>query len=187
VRDRAGPRGGGLRDGHHLRRPGAAEHAGLGRGDGMTQVADVLPHAPLQLPSRHELQDADRLAYGVPECFRYTYEAPVRDLNHRLVVVPPRRHGDQRRRLHSITVSAPDARTPHPPPASTRSPSPPPMPGPPTAGTPPATRSPDPAYRWCQTRSSSWLWQLSSGPDRAPTCSCRPPRSPTRGCSGRPG
>jgi transglutaminase-like putative cysteine protease len=79
----------------------------------MTQVADVLPHAPLQLPSRHELQDADRLTYALHQCIRYTYEAPVRDLNHRLVVVPPRRHGDQRRRLHSITVSAADARTTH--------------------------------------------------------------------------
>lgn len=79
----------------------------------MTQVADALPHAPLQLPSRHELQDADRLTYALHQCFRYTYEAPVRDLNHRLVVVPPRRHGDQRRQLHSITVSAADARTTH--------------------------------------------------------------------------
>jgi transglutaminase-like putative cysteine protease len=45
--------------------------------------------------------------------FSYTYDAPVRDLDHRLVVVPPRRHGDQRRRRHSITVSAADARTTH--------------------------------------------------------------------------
>ena len=45
--------------------------------------------------------------------FRYAYDAPVRELNHRLVVVPPRRHGDQRRRLHSITVSAAGARTTH--------------------------------------------------------------------------
>jgi transglutaminase-like putative cysteine protease len=45
--------------------------------------------------------------------FSYAYDAPVRDLDHRLVVVPPRRHGDQRRRRHSITVSAADARTTH--------------------------------------------------------------------------
>jgi transglutaminase-like putative cysteine protease len=32
-------------------------------------------------------------------------------LSHRLVVVPPRRHGDQRLRRHSVTVSAADART----------------------------------------------------------------------------
>jgi transglutaminase-like putative cysteine protease len=37
----------------------------------------------------------------------------VRDLDHRLVVVPPRRHGDQRLRRHAITVSIADARTTH--------------------------------------------------------------------------
>jgi transglutaminase-like putative cysteine protease len=47
------------------------------------------------------------------QCFRYTYDAPVRELRHRLVVVPPRRHGDQRRRRHSVTVSSADARTTH--------------------------------------------------------------------------
>jgi transglutaminase-like putative cysteine protease len=45
--------------------------------------------------------------------FSYTYDAPVRDLDHRLVVVPPRQHGDQRRLRHSITVSAANARTTH--------------------------------------------------------------------------
>jgi transglutaminase-like putative cysteine protease len=43
--------------------------------------------------------------------FSYAYDAPVRDLRHRLVVVPPRQHGNQRRLSASITVSAPDART----------------------------------------------------------------------------
>jgi transglutaminase-like putative cysteine protease len=79
----------------------------------MTQAAGALPHPPLQLPSRHELRDAGRLTYVLHQRFRYTYDAPVRDLNHRLVVVPPRRHGDQRRRLYSIIVSAADARTTH--------------------------------------------------------------------------
>jgi transglutaminase-like putative cysteine protease len=79
----------------------------------MTQGAGPLPHAPLRLPSRQELQDASRVTYVLHQRFRYTYDAPVRDLDHRLVVVPPRRHGDQRRRLHSVTVSAADARTTH--------------------------------------------------------------------------
>jgi transglutaminase-like putative cysteine protease len=77
----------------------------------MTQAAGALLPAPL--PARRELQDAGRLTYVLHQRFRYTYDAPVRDLNHRLVVVPPRRHGDQRRRLHSITVSAADAQTTH--------------------------------------------------------------------------
>ena len=79
----------------------------------MTPAAGTLLHGPLHLPSRQELQDADRLTYVLHQRFRYTYDAPVRDLNHRLVVVPPRRHGDQRRRRHSITISAADARTTH--------------------------------------------------------------------------
>jgi transglutaminase-like putative cysteine protease len=77
----------------------------------MTPAADADPTLPL--PSRDELQDAGRITYLLYQRFCYTYDAPVRDLNHRLVVVPPRRHGDQRRRLHSITVSAADAQTTH--------------------------------------------------------------------------
>jgi transglutaminase-like putative cysteine protease len=79
----------------------------------MTEAADALPHSAIPLPSRDELKDAGRLTYVLHQRFRYTYDAPVRDLNHRLVVVPPRRHGGQRRRLHSIAVSAADARTTH--------------------------------------------------------------------------
>jgi transglutaminase-like putative cysteine protease len=60
-----------------------------------------------------DLRDAGRLTYVLRQRFSYAYDAPVRDLDHRLVVVPPGRHGDQRRRRHSITVSAADARTTH--------------------------------------------------------------------------
>jgi transglutaminase-like putative cysteine protease len=79
----------------------------------MTEPAGAPPPAPLPLPSRHALHDASRLTYTLYQRFRYTYDAPARDLNHRLVVVPPRRHGDQRRRLHSITISSADAQTTH--------------------------------------------------------------------------
>jgi len=53
------------------------------------------------------------VTYELHQHFRYTYDAPVRELNHRLVVVPPRQHGAQRRRRHSITVSAAGALTTH--------------------------------------------------------------------------
>jgi transglutaminase-like putative cysteine protease len=56
---------------------------------------------------------AGRLTYVLRQHFSYAYDAPVQDLNHRLVVVPPRRHGDQRRLRHSIIVSAANARTTH--------------------------------------------------------------------------
>jgi transglutaminase-like putative cysteine protease len=79
---------------------GAARHAG---------IPDVAP----ALPSRHELTNAARVTYVLHQRFRYTYDAPVRELNHRLVVAPPHRHGNQRRRQHSVTVTAADARISH--------------------------------------------------------------------------
>jgi transglutaminase-like putative cysteine protease len=51
------------------------------------------------------------VTYVLHQRFSYTYDAPIRELRHRLVVVPPRRHGNQRRLSHSITVSAAEART----------------------------------------------------------------------------
>src|ERR1700689_2330978 len=50
-------------------------------------MAALAPQAP----------DAGRLTYVLRQRFSYSYDAPVRDLDHRLVVVPPRQHGDQRR------------------------------------------------------------------------------------------
>jgi transglutaminase-like putative cysteine protease len=79
----------------------------------MTQVVDAPLCTPLRLAPHRELQDAGRLTYVLHQRFSYTYDAPVRELDHRLIVVPPRRHGDQRLRRHSITVSAANARTTH--------------------------------------------------------------------------
>ncbi|MCI0686689.1 MAG: transglutaminase family protein [Sporichthyaceae bacterium] len=75
----------------------------------MTANAAVLP--PAQVPSRQELEAADRLTYVLHQRFSYRYETPVRELNHRLVVVPPHQHGSQHRRAHSVSVSAAGART----------------------------------------------------------------------------
>jgi transglutaminase-like putative cysteine protease len=47
--------------------------------------------------------------YRLRQTFRYDYDAPARALRHRLVVVPPRRHGDQRLRWGSVHVSDPAA------------------------------------------------------------------------------
>ena len=76
----------------------------------MTQKADALLGAPVQYVSSQDLALAARVTYVLHQRFRYTYDAPVRDLDHRLVVVPRHRHGDQRRRLQSVTVSAEGAR-----------------------------------------------------------------------------
>jgi transglutaminase-like putative cysteine protease len=77
----------------------------------MMQSAAALLHATLQEPSREELQAASRVTYVLQQRFRYTYDGPVHDLDHRLVVVPRRQHGGQLRRLQSVTVSAAGART----------------------------------------------------------------------------
>jgi len=77
----------------------------------LTADAGALLLAPVPPPSSHELRSATRLTYVLHQRFSYTYDAPVRDLQHRLVVVPPHRHGSQRRQSHSVTVSATEART----------------------------------------------------------------------------
>ncbi|GAC1611620.1 MAG: transglutaminase family protein [Mycobacteriales bacterium] len=45
------------------------------------------------------------LRYRLRQSFTYEYQTPVRSLVHRLVVVPPRVHGDQRLQKGSVTVS----------------------------------------------------------------------------------
>jgi transglutaminase-like putative cysteine protease len=47
---------------------------------------------------------ARRVSYQLRQTFRYEYPKPIRDLNHRLVVIPPERFGDQRRLRHQLSV-----------------------------------------------------------------------------------
>ena len=47
---------------------------------------------------------ANRALYLVTQQFRYEYPEPIRDLHHRLVVIPPERFGDQRRLRHRLSV-----------------------------------------------------------------------------------
>ena len=47
---------------------------------------------------------ATRASYRVQQSFRYEYPEPIRNLNHRLVVIPPERFGDQRRLWHDLLV-----------------------------------------------------------------------------------
>jgi transglutaminase-like putative cysteine protease len=46
-----------------------------------------------------------RSVYLIHQNFHYEYPGPITDLNHHLVVLPPRRHGDQRRLRHQLDVS----------------------------------------------------------------------------------
>ncbi len=45
-----------------------------------------------------------RSAYLLEQTFRYDYPAPIRNLDHRLVVIPPERFGDQLRLDHHLEV-----------------------------------------------------------------------------------
>lgn len=61
---------------------------------------DVLDHAQVEWPR------VRRTAFLIHQHFRYDYPGPIEDLNHRLVIIPPERHLDQRRVVHRLDVSA---------------------------------------------------------------------------------
>jgi transglutaminase-like putative cysteine protease len=61
-------------------------------------------------PSSLDWATARRVSYLLRQSFRYEYPEPIRDLNHRLVVIPPERFGDQRRLRHELSVDAEGAR-----------------------------------------------------------------------------
>jgi transglutaminase-like putative cysteine protease len=66
--------------------------------------APVLDHREL------DLESARRLTYIIEQSFRYDYDAPVKSLRQRLIVIPPARHGRQYRRGHRLEVSGTKAR-----------------------------------------------------------------------------
>ena len=66
--------------------------------------------APLLDPSELDLDAARRLTYVIEQSFRYDYDAPVKSLRQRLVVIPPVRHGSQYLRGHLLEVSGARAR-----------------------------------------------------------------------------
>lgn len=51
-----------------------------------------------------DLSSARRASYLITQSFRYEYPVPIRNLNHRLVVIPPERFGDQRRLRHRVSA-----------------------------------------------------------------------------------
>ncbi|WP_163566623.1 transglutaminase family protein [Fodinicola feengrottensis] len=55
----------------------------------------------------------EQRTYVLKQRFVYTYDEPIRQLDHRLIVVPPPRHGDQRRRGYSLSVTGADAQVTH--------------------------------------------------------------------------
>lgn len=75
----------------------------------MTQRAREQLGQPLLDTAGLDLRGADRITYVMRQHLRYDYAGSAYDLEHRLVVVPRHRHGDQLRRLHSLDVSAREA------------------------------------------------------------------------------
>lgn len=61
-------------------------------------------------PSSVDWAAASRVSYLVTQTFRYEYSEPIRDLNHRLVVIPPERFGDQVRLGHDLKVAGEEVR-----------------------------------------------------------------------------
>ena len=55
-------------------------------------------------PSSVDWSTARRVSYLLRQTFRYQYSEPIRNLNHRLVVIPPERFGDQLRVRHNLSV-----------------------------------------------------------------------------------
>jgi transglutaminase-like putative cysteine protease len=74
--------------------------------------ASIVALDPSQIKSMGLLDHAaidwgrvQRSVYLIHQNFHYEYPGPIADLNHRLVVLPPRRHGDQRRLRYRLDVS----------------------------------------------------------------------------------
>jgi transglutaminase-like putative cysteine protease len=74
--------------------------------------ASIVALDPSQLASLGLLDHAavdwgrvKRSVYLIHQNFHYEYPGPIAELNHRLVVLPPSRHGDQRRLGHRLDVS----------------------------------------------------------------------------------
>lgn len=57
-----------------------------------------------------DLDAARRVKYVIEQSLRYEYDAPVRSLRQRLVIVPPDRHGGQHRRACQLEVDGAQAR-----------------------------------------------------------------------------
>jgi transglutaminase-like putative cysteine protease len=71
--------------------------------------AQVL-QAPLLDHRELDLDAARRLTYVIEQSFRYDYDAPVKSLRQRLVIIPPARHGSQYLRGHLLEVTGTRAR-----------------------------------------------------------------------------
>jgi len=61
-------------------------------------------------PSSVDWSTTRSASYRLRQTFRYEYAQPITDLNHRLVMIPPPRFGDQRRTYHDLVVELKEIR-----------------------------------------------------------------------------
>jgi len=61
-------------------------------------------------PTSVDWAAARRVSYRMRQTFRYDYTEPITELNHRLIVIPPARFGDQHRVYHDLLVELEDVR-----------------------------------------------------------------------------
>jgi transglutaminase-like putative cysteine protease len=73
-------------------------------------LAEQLLPIPIIDHDRVDLERAERVTYLLEQSFRYDYPLPVERLRHRLVVLPPARHGNQYLRAHTVAVDGVRAR-----------------------------------------------------------------------------
>jgi transglutaminase-like putative cysteine protease len=78
--------------------------------DGAATLRAALEGADPLAVAADALAAARVVTYRIRQRLRYSYDGPAHDLVHRLVVLPPNRHGDQVSRHGELTVSAPAAR-----------------------------------------------------------------------------
>lgn len=69
------------------------------------RVGDLIDHSGM------DWSRVTGTSYLLHQRFSYEYPAPIADLRHRLTIVPPAVHGDQRRVLHRVEVSGAPAVT----------------------------------------------------------------------------
>src|SRR5664279_2197910 len=108
--DRLRPRCIRCRNGDDVRRPAAGRDDGPCRGGPGVMLDQQLLSAPVLDHDEVDLDRAERVTYLLEQSFRYDYERPVAQLRHRLVVVPPQRHGNQHLRAHRLDVDGALAR-----------------------------------------------------------------------------
>jgi transglutaminase-like putative cysteine protease len=73
-------------------------------------LEELLRDAPALDDNGLDLDRAERVTYLLAQEFRYDYAEPVHHLRHRLVVLPPARHGNQHLRARRLTVDGGDIR-----------------------------------------------------------------------------